>query len=486
MEPDPLALIREQAARVVALEAENAALLKTVAMLTERVATLERLLGSGGRGGGRGTPPPTRPPSGRPRGGQRGHKGISRARPAVIDETREHPVGECPHCGTAVESSVRVTDRFEFEAMARVLRTIRHVLHQGWCPQCRRRVRASAGLALPDSNYGPRAHATLAALRATMGASIGDLETFTRTIWQRPVAGGQIVVMLDRVAAALVPTFWWLVDQLTHAPVLHEDSTSWVVDGQRAVLWAFTSRWVTAFWIDPSGSGQVPRAVLGEAIDGAVVSDSAERMQLVAHAGSQRCLAHPLRDARDLLVAHPDRDEIVAMMTPLKAHLSWMIGLHARRETLSASTWLQYRARARRDLLALALRSWTDEDCVRMAKRIRRDVDLWVMFLWDPTGEVEPTNNRAERALRPGVIDRRRVQQNRSLGGVYRDVVLRSVGATCKQLGVSFEAVMIEALLARGRDGPDAVPPTLRGAIDAAKATGVGMRAAATQSTARS
>jgi hypothetical protein len=112
----------------------------------------------------------------------------------------------------------------------------------------------------------------------------------------------------------------------------------------------------------PSGSGQVPRAVLGETIDGAVVSDSAERMQLVAHAGDQRCLAHPLRDARDLLAAHPDRDEVVAMMTPLKAHLSWMIGPHARREALSASTWLQYRARARRDLLALALRPWTDED----------------------------------------------------------------------------------------------------------------------------
>ena len=65
-------------------------------------------------------------------------------------------------------------------------------------------------------------------------------------------------------------------------------------------------------------------------------------------------------------------------------------------------------------------------------------------------------------------------------------MVLRSVGATCKQLGVSFEAVMVEALLARGRDGPDAVPPTLRRAIDAAKTTGVGTRAAVTQSTARS
>lgn len=45
-------------------------------------------------------------------------------------------------------------------------------------------------------------------------------------------------------------------------------------------------------------------------------------------------------DARDLLAAYPDREEIVAMMTPLTSCLSWMISLHARREALSASTWL--------------------------------------------------------------------------------------------------------------------------------------------------
>ena len=36
-------------------------------------------------------------------------------------------------------------------------------------------MKARAPFALPDSDYGPRAHATLAVLRATMGASVGDL-----------------------------------------------------------------------------------------------------------------------------------------------------------------------------------------------------------------------------------------------------------------------------------------------------------------------
>lgn len=471
---DPLSPIRELVARVallesqlaaanaenVALREENAALKKVVFALTAKVEELERKLGNGGRGGGRGTPPPARPPSDKPRGGQHGHAGHKRARPEHIDDSHEHHPGPCPTCGGAVEPSDKTTERFEFEANERVLRVIRHVLHQGWCPRCKRRVRAKAPVALFDSDYGPRTHATLATLRATMGATVGNVETFARTVWHWPLSGGQIVAMWDRTAAALVPTFWWIVEQITHEPVVYEDSTGWWVDGERAVMWVFTTFRLTAYWIDPSGSGMVPRAVLGPQIDGGVVTDEAERFQHVAHGSDQRCLAHPLRAARDLLALRPECAEVVAMMTPLRAHLSWVMGLYGRREELAPSTWLQYRARARRELLRLAAEPWTDEDCVTMARRIEREVDLWVTFLRDDTGEMEPTDNRSERALRPAVIDRDRMQQNRSLGGVYRDMVLRSVARTCEQLSVSFETVVIEALLARTRDGPAETPPT--------------------------
>ncbi len=452
------------------LRAQNELLMQVVTVLGERVAELERALAAGGHGGGRGTPPPTRPPSGRPHGGQPGHKGNARPRPEPIDETQHHLPEACPRCGGAVEPTARTDERFEFEAVARTLRTIRHVLHRGWCPRCKRRVRPRVPFALPDSDYGPRAHAMLASLRATMGSTVGDLETFTRTVWRRPLSGGQIVAMLDRTAAALAPTFWWLIEQITHEPVVYEDATSWTYDGERAVVWVFTTRRITVYWIDSEGSGLVPRRALGKAIDGAVVSDEAERFQHVTHHGDQRCLAHPLRAARDLLAARPDCPEVVAMMGPLREHLAWMIALYGRHDQLAPSTWLHYRARARRELLRLARGPWRDVDCVRMAKRIEREVDLWVTYLSDDTGEMEPTNNCAERALRPTVIDRKRMQQSRSLGGVYREMVLRSLAATCKQLGVSFEEVVVEALLARTRDGPSPTPPaTLVRALQAAR-----------------
>ena len=100
-----------------------------------------------------------------------------------------------------------------------------------------------------------------------------------------------------------------MVEQIHHEPVLYSDSTSWNVNGQRAVAWVFTTFRATVYWIDPKGSGLVPLTVLGEEIEGAVVTDSAERFQYVTHRDDPRCLAHPLRTARDLLAAHPEEVE---------------------------------------------------------------------------------------------------------------------------------------------------------------------------------
>jgi hypothetical protein len=477
---DPLEPIRELVARVAELSAEfekvraeRDAALELAGTLARRVAELERAVGSG-RGGGHNGPPPKRPPSSRPRGGQTGRKGKAASKPEVVDDTQDHHLHACPRCSGAVSPREGVRERFEFEAVERALRTVRHILHEAWCPRCKRKVRPQAPLALPGSSYGPRAHSELASLRATMGCTIGDLETFTRTLWHRALSGGQIVVMLDRTAAALVATFWWIVEQLTHEPAINQDTTSWRFEGERAVLWVFTSRRLTAYWIDSDGTQAVPRVVLGAKIDGYVGSDGAERFQLVDHAGEQRCIAHSLREARELLAAHPECEELVSMMSELRDRLSRIIGFYKRRAQLAASTWLHYLSRERAALRRLAARGWTDADCLRMAKRIRRDLGAWLMFMTvPPEQELEPTNNRAERGLRPVVIDRKRMQQSRGLGGVFREVILRSVAATCKSLGVSFEAVASEALLARARAGPSggaSVSPILVRALNVARA----------------
>ena len=76
------------------------------------------------------------------------------------------------------------------------------------------------------------------------------------------------------------------------------------------------------------------------------------------------------------------------------------------------------------------------------------------------------------------------MQQSRSLIGIYRDAVLRSVAATCRQLGVDFGTVVVEALLARSREGPSPTPPeTLTRAFHAAHARATAARPTAQATT---
>lgn len=80
----------------------------------------------------------------------------------------------------------------------------------------------------------------------------------------------------------------------------------------------------------------------------------------------------------------------------------------------------------------------------RLARRLQREMaSLWV-FLCEHG--VEATNNRAERSLRFGVLWRKRSGGTDSVKGnhwVERSLTLRQ---TCRQLGQSTFAVLVDAL----------------------------------------
>jgi len=58
--------------------------------------------------------------------------------------------------------------------------------------------------------------------------------------------------------------------------------------------------------------------------------------------------------------------------------------------------------------------------------------------------EVEPTNNLAERALRPEVVFRKIIGGHRSWSGAQKHDILRSILATCKLRGENFMGFLEE------------------------------------------
>ncbi len=68
----------------------------------------------------------------------------------------------------------------------------------------------------------------------------------------------------------------------------------------------------------------------------------------------------------------------------------------------------------------------------RLVNHVANHFDEWLLFLREP--EVPPTNNHAERMLRPAVITRKVGGCNKTLLGALVHSILASLMVTCKQI----------------------------------------------------
>ena len=95
-------------------------------------------------------------------------------------------------------------------------------------------------------------------------------------------------------------------------------------------------------------------------------------------------------------------------------------------------------ARLHERLRAIYQESYTDPDCNRLAKRLRRHKDELFTFL-----EVEGVdwhNNEAERALRPMVVARKNSYGSRTIEGARDRAVLMSVSDSARKRGEGYTA----------------------------------------------
>ncbi len=77
---------------------------------------------------------------------------------------------------------------------------------------------------------------------------------------------------------------------------------------------------------------------------------------------------------------------------------------------------------------------YENEKVVKLMKKIKNGFDYWFTFLTDP--ELEPTNNRAERALREHVVQRKIIGTLRNEKGMRIHETITTVLATWEQNGL--------------------------------------------------
>jgi len=462
-----------------ALRAENVALRAESAVLHERIRELEARLGQTSANSSRppsSDPPqaparPKAPPTGRKRGGQPGHRGVHRALLPVeqVDEVIVVVPEDCWHCQQPFPESTghrrgRVWRHQVVELLPLAVRVTEYQLVRRRCAQCGKRTRAELPAGVPRGPFGARLTAVIALLSSGYRLSRREVRQLLRDLWQVRISLGAVVRQEQAQSAALAPVVEEARTAIQQAAVVNMDETGWRQDKQRAWLWTAVTAELTVFRIDRTRSGAAVEALLGPDFRGVVGSDRWSAYSRFPAERRALCHAHLKRDFQALVDRGGEAESI--------GH--W--GL-AEIERLFA-LWHGFRAgecdrkELRRRLIPVQARLGRllrrgQESPDRKAAGLCRGLTKWWAALWTfaRVDGVEPTNNVAERALRPAVLWRKGSFGSDSAAGSRYAERLLTVVASCRQQGRPLLGLLMaagEAAL-QGSAAPSLLPAGQKG-----------------------
>src|SRR5262245_44382392 len=414
-----------------------------VTELEARVAELTRLLEEAVRAAKRqaapfrkGPPKPDPKRPGRKSGDAHGHHAHRPAPSGPINECHEAPLPErCPHCnGPLVETGT--DEQFHTEIpRTPLIRQFR--IHVGHCGSCGRHTRGRHPLQTSDalgaarSQLGPDAQAAVALLHTQAGLSHGKVAAVFKALFGITLSRGACAQINDRAARRLDGEYCRILGAVRASEQSSSDATGWRVGGHSAWLHVWVGDEATGYAIDPKRSADALERIIGRDWSGVLSHDGYATYDRFEEAIHQSCLAHVLRRTRDLL-AHATRRAVVF---PRQVIALFTEPIHRRNQSAGRVEPDDVRERRRSDfddrLLALVSRPRAVPEYTALANHLREHLEQWFTFVFDP--RVEPTNWKAEQAIRPAVVNRKVWGGNRTRLGADAQQVLMSVFETCRR-----------------------------------------------------
>ena len=324
-------------------------------------------------------------------------------------------VSECPDCGGKLD---RVGEEWATTTDVVVNpqpRVTGYRVPVCRCRQCGKPVRGTAPGLAPDQagatahRLGPGVKAAAHVLHYGVGVPVRKVPQVLKELTGIYVTQSALTQdALRQAKGKIAAQYQRLRASMATAPVVHTDDTGWRVSGQTAFLMGFDSAQATVYQIRPRHRHEEVLEVVPADYSGVLVNDRGKSYDARELAGlrQQKCLAHLLRNVSEVIERKCGMARQFGLR--LKVLLREGLALGKERPTLSPE---QYQARVQEldDKLTNHLRNriLRDDDNQRLLNGIggQHDRGHLLRFLSQPG--VEPTNNRAERILRPAVIARK-------------------------------------------------------------------------------
>ena len=391
-------------------------------------------------------------PTGKPPGGQRGHRGYHRTLLSAdqVDAVVEHRPATCRHCRAALTpeavAGARLAGRHQVaELPPRAVVVTEHRSYACRCAGCGRRTTGPIPADVRRSCAGPRLSAALCYLSAFVHGSRRAVEAVAAEVLGCPLSLGTVSNREREVDEALADGYGQVRARVRDAPAKNVDETGWRRAGRW--LWVAATADAALFRVDRGRNWHGLQNLLGELVQGTVCSDRHGLYDRIKLRRRAVCWAHLKRDFQRWVDRGGDTTWLGEEGLTITQDVCglWRDFRERRVGRKTLRRRLTPLRRRTADLLARGLACG-----VKKARYFCRNLRKVFAALWTfaRVDGVEPTNNHAERMLRPAVIWRKTSFGSHSADGCRYVERMLSVIQTLRLRGrpvVSFLAAALDA-----------------------------------------
>ena len=372
-------------------------------------------------------------------GPPKGHEKHEREQVAEPDEVVELRVKSCCKCHCDLNAAegqlVHVNQITELpEAKAQVIEVRQY---QTTCSECGevQVETAPQGLEM-ERTFGARLEATVVYYRQEQHMSYQRTQLALLNLQGVDISQGGIDRIMQRVGNKAIQAVISIAETIRQSAVIHSDETGCRVKGNNWWEWVFCTATNVLHVIRFNRSEDVIREVMDGHIAEVWESDCYSAQLKAPYYQLQLCMAHQLRNLQAVVDTYPTQTWARAMQVLFR----YAIHLHHQRDQLTTDQYKVQTARIERHCTRLLQRDLDPPEANRLIRRYHKHRDKLFVFLY--RSDVDPTNNVAERALRPSVIHRKVTGCFRSDWGAKAYAAIASVIDTAELSGIkAFDAI---------------------------------------------
>ena len=369
----------------------------------------------------------------------------------------------CRGCGTALPAEPGDGDPADARVQVVELPPVRaevteYRLVARRCGACGTLTRAARPAEASGGAFGPRLQAVATLLVGRYRLSRREAVACLAEVGEVELSVGALARLEAATSTALAPVVDEVATAVQQAAVANVDETGWWQGTTRHWLWTVVTETLTLFRLDASRGKAVVQALLGPDWAGIVGSDRYSAYRYLPLDQRQVCWAHLIREFRKIAAYNQHQRPLGTRLLDVTARIfaAWYrfrAAPHDRPARRGGLTPLQAELRD-------ALEDGLDPPHAVVAGALCGNLlDSWpALWTFAHVDGVEPTNNAAERALRPAVLWRKGSFGTQSDAGSRFVERIMTVAATCKQQGRSLLDFLIDAATAARLGLP---PPSL-------------------------